>query len=387
MTRLRTQAKLVALGVSAVLLALVLAEGVLGVMAPQRYEIPRIWEFDQMLGWRHIPEATGWLRTPEFRVEYIIDEDGRRVSSKARRDVPAASRETPRIAVFGDSFAEGWGVNAGETMSSQLEVRLRQDGGTAWVSNFGVAGYGTDQQLLMYSRMRKKLTADIVLVLFYGNDLWNNASRHGIGDQRGDKPFFTLDTAGILRLEGVPVRRAGGWDREPGFWDRLVSRSHAAALIAGAMVRPEVASDGQSSYYRGLYGDHTPEHWQLTCRLLSRFQQMVEADGRRFAVIYAPAIVQIDSAHWRQKRDRFHLGHEFEMTVPNRMLSVWATEQGAAFLDLTPAFLGSNGGPKALYFSDSHWRPAGHQLAAVETHRFLGTMGWIEESKTGSRPP
>lgn len=328
------------------------------------------------------------MRTPEFDVTYQIDGGGRRVETDATQadvsqetsQLEVSEGSMPRIALYGDSFAEGWGVEAHQSLSGQLRSLLLADHPGVSVSNLGVAGYGTDQQLLLHTQVGRQLASDIVLVLFYGNDLWNNTSRRGIGAERGDKPFFTLDSLGTLRLQGVPVRRDPAWDGDASFTRSLLRQWHVAALLAGALRRGEVAAGQQDAYYAGLYGWDAPEyaqHWQLTCRLLARFRDTVEAQGGFFAVVYAPAIVQIESSNWERKRQQFALEGSYDLMKPNHILSAWARQQGVHFLDLYPAFLRQHLAGGQLYYKDSHWRAEGHHLAAIETRDFLHKQGWL----------
>jgi hypothetical protein len=377
--RLLATAKLLGLTAGAVLFALLIGELILEIWAPQVHQLPLVWEYDESLGWRHRPESTGRMRTPEFDVEYQIDAGGLRVETEASQ--PGVSKgSTPRIALYGDSFAEGWGVEARQSLSGQLRTLLQHDHPGVSVSNLGVAGYGTDQQLLLHMQVGRRLSSQIVLVLFYGNDLWNNASRRGIGVERGGKPFFTLDSTGTLRLQGVPVRRDPAWDRDAGLMTSLLRRWHVPALLAGVLRRDEISSGQHDAYYAGLYGRDAPKYaqqWQLTCRLLSRFRDIVEAQGGFFAVVYAPAIVQIETENWERKRKRFALDGSYDLMKPNHILSGWARQQGVHFLDLYPAFLQEHLAGGRLYFKDSHWRPEGHRLAAIETRDFLRRQGWL----------
>ncbi|MBT3344907.1 MAG: hypothetical protein HN712_23700 [Gemmatimonadetes bacterium] len=401
-------ARRVLLALGSVLIVVLAAEILLAWLAPQIHQLPHVWEFDQTLGWRHRAGASGRLRTPEFDVPYQIDDAGRRIrraatvpTSKAPSNSvdPAAwadgiheaipgiqpdALEPPhdkhlRISLYGDSFAEGWGVEAEQSLAGQLETTLRDRQVSATVLNYGTAGYGTDQELLLYSSTGRSQDSDIVLVLFYGNDLWNNSSRQAIGVERGDKPFFSIGRDGLLRLEGVPVRRHPTWDRRLAF--SLVGSSHLASLVAASLRPAEIPVAQQAAYYAGLYGAdsssmRTPQ-WELTCRLLKRFHDTVTAEGERCVVIYAPSVLQVEPEAWASRRMLYGLDDEYDLMKPNQTLAAWATEADVPFLDLTPAFLQKQQGGTRLFYDDSHWRRAGHHLAAVETAAFLDSMNWL----------
>ncbi|MFH1570801.1 MAG: SGNH/GDSL hydrolase family protein, partial [Gemmatimonadota bacterium] len=370
--RLRRGTAAAALAVLAAAAGLLLAEAGLALFHPQLYQRPKVWQYDDRLGWAHIPSASGRLVSPEFDVEITINADGLRDCKYGRRR-PAG---VERILVFGDSFAEGWGVEQDQPVSEQLEALLaRADGSPPEVLNCGVAGYGTDQELLLFGSLGRELTPDLAIVLFYGNDLWNNASPRGIGAERGYKPFFRPGPDGSLVLRGVPVPRSPFWDQESAnrapagqrLERYLGERWHLYALARRALA-PELSAGEQRAFYGGLYGlDAAGEYgqlWDLTARLLAEFQGQVRAAGAQLLLVYAPAIVQVDGADWRAKRQLHGLTGDYDLQKPQRLLAAIAARHRIDFLDLGPTFA-QQAQPEKLYFRDSHWTPAGHGLAAA----------------------
>ena len=184
----------VLLAVGGLTAGLLLSEGLLAWWKPQVSRQPSLWRFDDRLGWHHVPGASGWMRRPEFEVEMRINADGLR-DREYPLDRPSGGW---RLLVFGDSFVEGWGVQAEDAVSSRLEARLQSEapGTPVEAINFGVAGYGTDQELLLFEQSGRRYRPDQVLLFFYANDLINNASDKGIGSERG--------------VQAVLPRRPGG---------------------------------------------------------------------------------------------------------------------------------------------------------------------------------
>ena len=293
-----------------------------------------------------------------------------------------------RLVLLGDSFAEGWGVEIGQAVSERLEERLSAGGVPAEVFNFGVAGYGTDQQLLLFDRNRGAYAPDVVLLMFYGNDLWNNALNRGIGVERGFKPRFVLGQGNSLRLTGVPVRRTRYWD----FGRHLslparVSRYafdhwHLAALLRKAF-SPEVPAAQRRDFYMALYGTgETAERfekvWRTTDRLLLELENRVRRAGARLLLVYVPAIVQIEREDWEAKVSRFQMQEEeYALDKPNRRLAAAAARHGITLLDLSPAFLAA-AVTETLFHRDSHWNAAGHELAADTIAEFLREQSWLQ---------
>ncbi|MDE2811346.1 MAG: SGNH/GDSL hydrolase family protein, partial [Gemmatimonadota bacterium] len=159
----------IALALASLVIGVALCELALSFLHPQLFRRPSVWRYDPELGWSHIPDRVGRLVTPEFDVEMRINSIGLR----DREFADAKAAGVRRVALFGDSFVEGWGVPIEAAVSRQLEACLRREGAAVEVANFGVAGYGTDQALLFFERQGPRFGADEVVLFFYGNDLWN----------------------------------------------------------------------------------------------------------------------------------------------------------------------------------------------------------------------
>ena len=358
------------LALLAFLVGLLLCEGLVAMLYPQLFVRPKVWQFDSKLGWAHIPNATGHLIKPEFDVEYTISSAGLR-DREYTREKPQGIR---RLLLFGDSFAEGWGVEMAETVGRRLELALNsnQTDPIFQVLNFGVAGFGTDQELLYFDEVGRHYDPDHLLVLFYPNDLLNNVSQRGIGAERGFKPQFTLDRPGRLKLRGVPVPRSAYWSDGGGAdlpWSATLMRYltgnwHLAALVNKSMSPPLPRGQSQM-FYDALYGtkpdSRTVRMWHLSAKVLEVFRARALEAGAEMHLVYVPAIVQIEDEDWRRKRDLHGLIGEFDLKKPNREIAKIAERYDVQLVDLYPGFKGS--GDK-LYYDESHWNRSGHGLAA-----------------------
>lgn len=165
---------------------------------------PGFIRYDPRLGWRLTPGWQGAHHHHDFAVRYAINESGYR-SDPAQ---PANLRGR-LIAVVGDSFTFGLGVNDGETFVS----RLNREGPNTCL-NLSIPGYSTDQQALLLEDELPRIRPDEVwLVVYVGNDLLDNQFARPI-QLNAAKPYFVLTTNG-LAIENVPVPVAPNTERQP----------------------------------------------------------------------------------------------------------------------------------------------------------------------------
>jgi lysophospholipase L1-like esterase len=75
------------------------------------------------------------------------------------------------IAVLGDSYAMGWGVNDRETFANILQDEVKRP-----VYNLGVSSYGTVRELLRLQQSALIDKVDTILIQYAGNDLMENAA-------------------------------------------------------------------------------------------------------------------------------------------------------------------------------------------------------------------
>ncbi|HUN68157.1 MAG TPA: SGNH/GDSL hydrolase family protein [Burkholderiales bacterium] len=79
------------------------------------------------------------------------------------------ARDRAGIAVIGDSYAMGWGVNDDETFAAVLQERLGRP-----VYNLGVSSYGTTRELMALEMSGLLDKVDTVIIQYCDNDLEEN---------------------------------------------------------------------------------------------------------------------------------------------------------------------------------------------------------------------
>ena len=113
----------------------------------------------------YIPKKTSCnFNNIEFETTITFDELGR-FSNHPVND------NNKGIAVLGDSFAMGWGVNDNETFSYLLEKKINRP-----VYNLGVSGYGTIRELVRLEESDLLSKIDTVIIQYCYNDHGENVS-------------------------------------------------------------------------------------------------------------------------------------------------------------------------------------------------------------------
>ena len=168
------------------------------IQAQERMD-PGLLLYDPQLGWRLAPDWKGRHRHYDFDVTYSTNGLGLR-GEWPQPDAAAGSQR--RVALVGDSFTFGIGVNDGETFASLLG---RSSPGVQYL-NAGIPGYSTGQEyLFLKDRLLLWRVNEVVLVVFLANDLSDNTLAFPLQAEMA-KPFFSL-RGETLELHNFPVPR------------------------------------------------------------------------------------------------------------------------------------------------------------------------------------
>jgi lysophospholipase L1-like esterase len=356
---------------------------------PQQTDHQRLFvEYDSVRGWRNVPSAAGDYVTEEYRVRLEYNARGIRGPQRPYAKPP----HTYRIVVLGDSFVEGYMVPIEARVTEVLERQLNrgQSGPRVEVIALGTAGYSTDQELLWLESEGVRYEPDLVVAMFYANDVWYNAQPRY---WRGGKPLFVFD-ADTLALTNVPVPRARLHARQNRFTLRDIveensklfwlaagalknmPRMYALAIRAGlAEVPPEMVLDAgdelpvpaEFNVYRASETPETAQSWRTTQALLARMRRSAEQAGARFLVFLVPLRGDIYTREEsvRENGERGASGWD-PQAVARRFREVCAAER-LQCVDPTEEFRASaskGGGSRLYYRYDWHWNAAGHALAA-----------------------
>jgi len=348
-------------------------------------------EYDPLLGWKKIPNATGRHVTTEYAIHESFNSKGLRgpeYSYKKRKG-------QYRILALGDSFTEGYSVKFSDLFSEVLKQKLNNSSSKLQyeVINAGTGGYSTDQELLFFRGEGKKYNPDLTILLFYDNDVpFNTRGIYG----RGNKPFFKLEEGG-LSLKNVPVPRPKAEAKDafiPSIKKWFAGNSFLYHRVNDAYyhikyyidnighkkqktVKRQVALPAAFETWGRKYNLENNYDWQVTSALLGEIKKEADSIGSKFLVFYVPTRASAYPDVWEATRKKYGLSDE-----------EWSAEQSGIvlenickinkidFINPTEEFrirgreIKSN--ESNLYYPlDGHWNFVGHKLAAEILFKYI----------------
>jgi hypothetical protein len=131
----------------------------------------RIYGFDRDLGAVLRPGINVRVRLPILGRTIRVTTVSHGQSVGFRDD---AFKGGPRVAILGDSYVFGYGVDQNETFPAQLERKLRASGRAVDVVNAGVPGYGARLERILLEKDVLPLDPALVFVAVFENDFEDN---------------------------------------------------------------------------------------------------------------------------------------------------------------------------------------------------------------------
>jgi hypothetical protein len=368
---LRRRAREAALLAASLSLAFGTAEIALRVARP--YEsLPRFrWLASQRLHHENPPRRrmfSGYVGAVPVVVE--TNEDGLRTPHSRA----SFARAAPRVAILGDSFVFGAGVDGPQAFPARLEALLRESAGReAAVLNAGVISYSPLLESIQLQTVVREYDPTLVLLFLDATDIGDDFVYAHKGVQRGERWEFPLEGETDLAYYGALhqlARPAVDWT----VW-RL---RYPLDLLATAVGRPEppargdyytstVIFEGRSENRFFIYRyplERTRPYFEETFRHVTAAAEGARRLGARFALVIVPRY-----HHWSRRecpqdwqRGAYAVDEPFQFEY-FRYFDERRASAPFPIIDLLPAFRATQAFP-LVFPNDPHWNPDGHAFVA-----------------------
>jgi len=344
---------------ASVLISLVLAEGLVRLVAPQQ---PAVWHTMRDGLVVHPPGLTTYLT--EFDQETRFNSAGMRDRERA----VSKAEGTLRVLVLGDSFMEALQVAFQDSFPSLLESALRDKlGREVEVINLAVSGWSQDDQLAYLRKHGLGYRPDLVLVaMTVHNDVVENERErfHALsGGRLVTKPVVLMSETEyrILQLKGFFASHSH-------LWQLLRKLKHLAAIRMQAAELDKHVAQLITTDLRETQTDHG---WALTFSLFKAIRDAGREVGATTAIMLIPLRIQLHDEALKGFRTKVGApASGVAADAPQQAMARFGRESGIEIIDLLPALRSWTVGQRAVdpsasvHLQEGHWNAAGHRLAA-----------------------
>jgi SAM-dependent methyltransferase len=326
------------------LIAALVGEVTLRLVMPSRLASARdehafFCRFDRQLGWAPLENITAVHNGKRATSIVHQNQYGMRGPDDIQLNKTSGKK---RVLVLGDSYVWGYGVDQSKLFSAPEVHRTDEE-----ILNFGVSGYGTDQEYLLYLRNGKDFVVDEVVVAFTPyNDVANNLASEQYSYL---KPYFTLE-GGQLVLHDNHVRKkqfnsiANALNRH----SRVLNASSELLRKVEDALNPAKPKEFASE----TVTDRDRAGVDLTVAILKKLQEAVAAHHAEFYVIFIPYKPHIEK----------HVTDNHPL-VP--LIAAGLTRAGISYREPYPEFLkAAVAGSHPFNDPDNHFSAEGHALFA-----------------------
>jgi lysophospholipase L1-like esterase len=274
----------------------------------------RVLIFDDKLETRYQAGAHTTIRSQygEFTIDYAFNELGLR-----DRPLPPRSADgSYRILALGNSFVEGWGVQAEDSFARIAETSL-SGRRPVRIINAGMSGYGAAQCYLMLKELLPKTGADAVIFFYLPTMLPADHKFLRKANCDGEGLATGLNVDALLNTPAPAAATTGNAFVDSPLVSGLSEYSSLARYVRARVanriaLKSIVAGDPESDLlaaYRAppeqLAGLHAP-----TLRHVAAMAALARAAGVPFLVIQLPLPCEISPVEWRRGRQLYAMDPE-----------------------------------------------------------------------------
>ena len=353
-----------------------------------RVSYPSFYKVDEYRGHALIPGVSGWW-IQEGKGWVKVNKDGLRDKYYPKNK----SKNTFRIAILGDSFAEAIQVNLEETFWSFIEQELNNcpsiNNRMVETINFGVGDYGTAQELMTLKHQVKHYSPDmVILAIFTGNDIVNNSKALSNNDRFS--PF-------LIEQEGKFVMDFSFKETKTYQWRSsltrklifsIINNSHLLQIINKARIafkERHHSLDQENSnndsfniikyldFVPQLYLNNEDKNWEIAWKITEELVRMIRKESETIKAEFLAVTLSNPVQVYPNKslRDKyFKQGGVVDQFSPDKRIKALGEKEKFYVLNLAPEFQSyadKNNqflhGFKNTVLGSGHWNQLGHKLA------------------------
>ncbi len=321
-----------------------------------------------------ISNSTGRIVTPEFNMQIKANSLGLR-----DYEIPEKSQKY-RIAMLGDSFTFGYGVNASETFSKQLEKEL---GDNYEVINIGIPSYSPILEYLYLREDGIKLEPDMVILNFDMSDVGDDAIYESLGvfDENGN----------LLKVPPEPT--------ETNPFRLLIKRIKILQRLQTAIYNVYINLNNRpiikySPYIGNIYTDKFAilrdtnktfeEEWNRSFKYIEKINDILKEKNIKFIVVTYPYGHQISTTEWSKGRFLWNFEENRLYTdKPAQIISDFGRRENITVINTFGSFKDfkqNNPGIMLYLQHDGHFTSAGNEVLADIIYKNLIGDGLLNKA-------
>lgn len=328
---------------------------------------PYLYDNEYWKVW-HYPNTTITHQRDCFEVTYYTNSLGLRGDE--------IDENKPNIALLGDSFIEGYGVNNHETAVEILDSLVEDYN----VLNFGTSGgFGTVHQVAQYENFVRHLNPDIVVLFFLNyNDLYDNALAISEGLLNKDTDF-TYPIAKDFEIVREEIKSQTS--------DEFIPNTIQGLYVVGAIdkginsltAQLQIAVNSKLfDFNRRLAETYLPTEteeiqigYDVLEKSLSRLKYLTEQDSANLVLVQIADPYQIDE-NWLELM-QYKFEEKIDPLLPNKKVAAICQELGIDYLSMYEAAMEEIqdedlGFPYFSYSCNRHFSPIGQRFMAEWFH-------------------